>query len=824
MTTPAPVGGLVVNFSLGGSATVGIDYSLGLGTNLTGLSNNSFTIAEGATRATLIATPVDDVVLELDENISIRILPGGNYTIQGSFIGSINPGLAIMSISNNANDAPIHSLPGSQLVNEDNSLVFGVANGNAIGISDADAGNNTIQTTLSVVHGTLTLGSTSGITITSGANNSSSLTLQGSQTEISQALEGLTYQGNLHYNGSDTLTMTTNDLGSFGSGGARITTDILAITVNSVNDAPVATNDTATTSDRQPITINVLSNDSDVDTGDVLSIQSFTNPTRGTLVKNLDNTLTYTPAQGSAYNDSFTYTLRDAAGATSIGTVNLTITLASNSIVGTDGNDNLVGTNRSDIIEGLAGNDTLNGGLGTDQLIGGLGDDTYIVDADDIIIEQVGEGTDLVRASITYSLAAIQNVENLALSGSAAIDGTGNSLNNRLTGNAAANTLNGGSGNDILSGGAGNDTLNGEDDTDTLSGGAGNDTLNGGNGADRLNGDDGDDILNGGSGNDMLNGGSGNDSMSGGSGDDTYIVDSASDNIIELANEGTDLVQSSAATYSLSNYLENLTLTGTADINGTGNDLNNVITGNSANNFLDGGAGDDTLNGGAGNDNLTGGAGNDILNGGTGNDAMAGGSGDDRYIVDSPTDTIIENAGEGTDLVQSSVTWSLGDNLENLTLTGSSAINGTGNSSDNVLTGNNGINNLIGGDGNDTLIGGNGSDILIGGDGNDILIGGNGSDRLTGGNGSDRFVYNTFAERADTITDFNIAEDILDLTAVFTALGASATPDFLRFTQSGSNTLVQIDQNGATGGANFSTVVTLTGVTTRGLVIGTNVV
>ena len=151
-------------------------------------------------------------------------------------------------------------------------------------------------------------------------------------------------------------------------------------------------------------------------------------------------------------------------------------------------------------------------------------------------------------------------------------------------------------------------------------------------------------------------------------------------------SEGTDTVSSSVSfsIASLAN-LENITLTGTAAINATGNAANNVLTGNSANNILDGGAGIDSL---------------------------IGGAGDDTYIVDSTTDVITEAAASGTDTVSSSVTYTIASlaNLENITLTGTAAINATGNAANNVLTGNSGNNTLIGGDGNDTLTGGAGTD------------------------------------------------------------------------------------------------------------------
>jgi Ca2+-binding RTX toxin-like protein len=159
--------------------------------------------------------------------------------------------------------------------------------------------------------------------------------------------------------------------------------------------------------------------------------------------------------------------------------------------------------------------------------------------------------------------------------------------------------------------------------------------------------------------------------------------------------------------------VEKLTLTGTSAINGTGNTLDNYLTGNSAANTL------------------TGGAGNDTLNGGTGADKLIGGTGNDTYIVDNTGDVITENAGEGTDIVQSSVTYTLGNNIENLTLTGTSAINGTGNTLDNYLTGNSAVNTLTGSAGNDTLDGGAGADKLTGGTGNDTYIVDNTGDVVT---------------------------------------------------------------------------------------------
>ncbi len=353
-------------------------------------------------------------------------------------------------------------------------------------------------------------------------------------------------------------------------------------------------------------------------------------------------------------------------------------------LLGGDGNDSLLGEAGNDVILGNAGNDTLNGGLDADDLAGGSGNDTYVVDnVGDLVTEVAGEGTDLVQSSITYTLT--DNVENLTMTGTANIDGTGNELDNVINGNT---------GNNILTGLGGNDTLYGNSGSDTLLGGVGNDSLNGDAGTDLLRGEDG---------NDTLNGGTGADTMQGGTGNDTYVVDDAADLVLEAADEGVDLVQSSVS-HTLADNVENLTLTGTANINGTGNALNNVLLGNAGNNVLAGLAGNDTL---------TGSGGNDTLDGGTGADTMAGGLGNDSYVVDEIGDVVTENANEGTDIVQAGISYTLGNNLENLILTGTADLAGTGNALTNTITGNSGNNVLDGGTGADTLIGGLGNDTYL---------------------------------------------------------------------------------------------------------------
>jgi Ca2+-binding RTX toxin-like protein len=201
----------------------------------------------------------------------------------------------------------------------------------------------------------------------------------------------------------------------------------------------------------------------------------------------------------------------------------------------------------------------------------------------------------------------------------------------------------------------------------------------------------------------------------------------------------------------------------------------------------------DTLLGAGNDDTLSGLGGNDTLDGKGGKDSLIGGIGNDTYIVDNIGDVIKELAGEGTDLVKASVNYTLSDNVENLTLTGTEGLTGKGNLVNNTITGNTGNNrifgyggndnlnggvgndNLIGGVGNDTLNGGSGNDYLSGGAGNDNLTGGTGQDILMGGTGKDNFTFLTPTEGLDIITDFSIADDTIRIKTSafgFNSLGA----------------------------------------------------
>lgn len=342
---------------------------------------------------------------------------------------------------------------------------------------------------------------------------------------------------------------------------------------------------------------------------------------------------------------------------------------------------------------------------------------------------------------------------------------------------------------------------------------------------------------------DILDGGGGADFMDGGDGSDVYFVDNVGDVTEEVNNTvagGIDLVNASVS-YTLSAALENLSLTGTADIDGTGNGNANHLVGNGGDNVLDGRGGADTLDGGGGRDSLSGGGGRDELDGGGGADTMDGGSGDDTYRVDNVGDIAAEtSAGAvgGRDLVFARVDHALGFGIEDLTLLGTANISADGNGLANVLRGNSGANGMNGAQGDDTLIGGGGNDVLSGGTGDDMLRGQAGvdtlnagaeTDILVGGSGNDVFDFDFAAHSSpgtrDTIragdgaTAFQgagaIPGDVVDLSGIDADTTQAGDQDFifggagvghLSLVESGGITLVR-GNTAAGGGFEFELAI-----------------
>ncbi|MBN8506621.1 MAG: hypothetical protein J0L58_19315 [Burkholderiales bacterium] len=487
-----------------------------------------------------------------------------------------------------------------------------------------------------------------------------------------------------------------------------------------------------------------------------------------------------------------------------------------------DGPDNIQGTAANEILRGGGGNDTINGGGGVDQLYGDSGNDgittgssTGFIDGgsgnDTLVISSIanlgyhsewrvltlagveinGAGNplryDSSRASIANALLDPSNrfllMSNSSLGGSVqqlelrnlenwsfTTASTNHDLllvrgtNGVYRGDAGSldalyadwssagaditwvndpskdQTVNGatiaGIERMIISTGSGNDRI---DNSNALADG-GHDDISTGAGNDWVNAGKGNDLLSTGNGNDILIGGAGNDTLIGGAGDDLYDVDSVGDVVTELVGEGTDTVQASV-THTLGAHVENLVLTGAAALNGTGNTLDNHLTGNSAANTLSGGAGNDTLDGGAGNDTLV------------------GGSGDDTYIVESAGDVVTELSNEGTDTVRASVSYTLGNHVENLVLAGS-AFKATGNALANILTGTGSTN---------------------------VITGLAGADVLTGGGGADHFVDSAANLNGDRITDL-ATDDFITITGVrFSGARYNAATGVLELDTAGNN-------------------------------------
>ena len=247
-----------------------------------------------------------------------------------------------------------------------------------------------------------------------------------------------------------------------------------------------------------------------------------------------------------------------------------------------------------------------------------------------------------------------------------------------------------------------------------------------------------------------------NDVINGGSGRDRFVLMEGNDPLVVDVNNGINQVSGIVSTDTSITGFESFQLTGySAPVTLFGSD--------GQDDTLFGGSSNDSLYGQAGNDILFGNPGNDLLDGGSGNDQMEGGLGDDLYMLDSPDDLLIEADNQGNDTVQSLVSYTLGNNLEALVLTGQAA-NGGGNGRDNQITGNGSRNQLRGEAGNDLLNGGNNKDSLIGGAGNDRLIGGSGQDSLVGNQGQDIFVLTVArANSRDTIKDFSSKDDTIQI-------------------------------------------------------------
>ncbi|MGO4851785.1 beta strand repeat-containing protein [Phaeovulum sp. W22_SRMD_FR3] len=441
------------------------------------------------------------------------------------------------------------------------------------------------------------------------------------------------------------------------------------------------------------------------------------------------------------------------------------------------GSRNISGTGNAlaNVIQGNIGNNVIQGIGGGDTLIGGFGVDTvsYTAATQGVSVD-LSSGSGLLNGR-TDVLSGFENI-------------WGSNYGDDLTGDGGDNVIIGRGGNDTIDGGAGFDTVSFASATSAVTvalnqsyyGGTSS-SGNGAEGSDAL--DDIEAIIGSGYGdrisdgnysrslNNLFDGGAGNDLLQGGFGSDTLIGGAGNDTMDGGVNYSSSYVDIDVADYSGAGAAIRGNIAGTIQGNATGTDtLSNFewIIGTNYGDSLVGSVADETFEGGGGNDTLRGGDGADVLIGGAGANRLFGGAGNDTYVVTSAADVLSELAGEGTDLVQSSVSFALSDvDIENLTLTGLNNISGSGNAGANAITGNS-VNNLLRGyAGADTILGGDGDDNILGGNGSDSLVGGNGTDRLnfsdnaSGVSGTlDNYSTATFtsANGTDTVSGF---EDIV---------------------------------------------------------------
>jgi Ca2+-binding RTX toxin-like protein len=493
----------------------------------------------------------------------------------------------------------------------------------------------------------------------------------------------------------------------------------------------------------------------------------------------------------------------------------------------------------NDTFNSGAGNDILNAGLGGDRVGGGTGNDLLIVDYS---IGDIGRGMSFNTyettegnygsgsrngiANSTLDQISFDGIDRFQVTGTSKNDTitTGNG-NDTLSGGNGNDTLNGGVGNDSISGGLGNDSINGGADNDTLLGGDGNDTVNAGGGIDTADGGIGNDTLildlstqarsitinnptagisipgvssavnfenfniTTGNGNDsLIQSGAingivlrGNDTLDGGAGNDTFDA-GLGDRDSVVGGEGNDLL---IINYSLGDTGQKMTFVASETTEGNNGYANRYSLDDTLlDNISFTGINRFQVTGTSKNDSITTGNGNDYLNGGIGADTMTGSTGNDTYIINDAGDVVSETSDLLTeiDIIYASISHTLGLNVERLTLTGATAINGTGNNLNNAVVGNGSAN---------------------------ILYGGAGLDLLTGGLGADQFKFQNKIEGIDTITDFTVGSDKITLSASgfgggLTA-GALNSTRFLKVTLGSQATTAsqRFIYNSSTGGLYF---------------------
>ncbi|MBL1146194.1 MAG: tandem-95 repeat protein [Proteobacteria bacterium] len=749
------------------------------------------------------------------DGTSVTYTPNTNFFGTDSFTYTVADGnggfdTATVNVTvNPVNDNPV-AADDSFTTDEDVALVGNLLADNGNGVdSDIDGDN------LSVVAGTVTTAAGGTVDILSNGD--------------------FTYTPAANFNGADSFSYTLDD----GNGGTAVGN--VSLTVNPINDAPVANDDTLVTDEDTAAVVNVLTNDSDVD-NDTLAISAVTNGANGTVTH--DGTLvTYTPNANFFGTDSFTYTVSDGNGGFDTATVNVTVNPVNDNPVAA--NDTLVTDEDTAAVVNVLTNDSdtendalsisavTNGANGTvthdgtsvtytpDANFFGADSFTYTV-ADgnggfdtatvNVTVNPVNDNpvanddtavTDQDSAVVVDVLANDTDVENDALSVSAANNGSNGTVS--FDGTSVTYTPNAGfSGSDsftytVSDGNGGFDTATvnvtvnatqtntppvANDDDFTVEHGnalTGNLLVDNGHGADS----DAD-----------------NDNLSVTA---AAIMTLAGATVTILANgdftyEGaTGFVGTDSFEYTLEDgnggfdtAFASITVTAPAG----------AIVGDSSDDSIATGIGSDTIFAGDGNNTVSTGSGDDAIYAGNGDDNLNSGSGDDIVYVSGGDNTILSGSGNDT------VTTGNGDDV---------IASGSGH---DVISSGAGNDDIDSGSGDDIIYAGAGNDVIRAGSGDDFLAGGFGADIMTGGSGADTFYFDS-TDAVDTITDFAIFdEDILNIADLLTGFDplADALGDWANISESGSDSILSVDQDGLGGAFSMTQIALLQGETGLGTV------
>ena len=472
-------------------------------------------------------------------------------------------------------------------------------------------------------------------------------------------------------------------------GGTSATVEFV---VNSASDAIQLQSSSGSDTVSSSVTYTLPSNVNTLLLTGTASLTGTANTGNDTLIS---NTGVDTLVAGSSSSSNDLLVINNASDAITVGSTHGSDTVQSAFTYTLPTNVNNLVLTGTAAIKGTAnsGTDTLTSSTsGADTLVGGSGNDTFVLNnASDVVQDTSTTASNTIEAAFSYSLPT--DINTLVLTGTAAVTGTGNSGTDTLTSNTGLDTLIGGTGNDTFVVNNGSDVVQ---DTSTTA----NNTIDAAF-SYSLPTDINTLVLTGtaalvgaaNSGTDTLTSNAGADTLVGGSGNDTFVVNNAADVIEDNSSSSSNIVES-AVSYSLPTDVNTLILTGSGNISGTANSATDSITGN------------------AGSDTLTGGAGSDTLVAGTGVATLIGGSGNGIFVVNSASDVVQNTYTTTNDTLESSVTYTLPTNVNDLVLTGTASLKGTANSGTDTLTSNTGVDTLVGGTGNDTFIVSNASDVV----------------------------------------------------------------------------------------------------------------